>query len=442
MRIRLVQDNSEILKQGRVSGVCLQNSTLKKKVIDCFDDITETKAKELREKVWGSPHSSVFEFIKFTFLLEDVSLVVELFLIQHRIASFNIKSRRYVDFSEQGFCMPKLEFTKELTPEEKNKIYTRVKAETEERFRDYEKLVKSGEETEDARYILPLCLNSNIIFEMNAVEIYKMIRNGMESGIPEIISFCSSIKETCSESMPDMFSEVKLTERRTYELDYSQGIYISPATDLVRAVEDHRSLDGMSENRYLFESFTGLKYKNNKEVAKEFLSDKIKENSKINEFMDFLSPGVSFFQVKLTVAAFTHLVRHRMQSIIAPPLESWGSIKTYNIKYEDSEYKTIIDKQEAFKKELIDMGVSERSMIYFMLSGDYIRVSHKANLREFVHMCNLRLCSRAQEEIREIIKKESEFMHKVSYNFLEIMSPSCISKGVCKEGKMGCGTDA
>lgn len=57
------------------------------------------------------------------------------------------------------------------------------------------------------------------------------------------------------------------------------------------------------------------------------------------------------------------------------------------------------------------------------------------NFRELMHICNLRLCTRAQKEIRELfglIKKEVE---KVDPRLAAMLVPSCEVQGFCQEHK-------
>ena len=52
-------------------------------------------------------HMSFIEHATFTIAFENVSAFVEQFFIEFRLASFTIKSRRYVDFGKMGFYIPK-----------------------------------------------------------------------------------------------------------------------------------------------------------------------------------------------------------------------------------------------------------------------------------------------------------------------------------------------
>lgn len=61
------------------------------------------------------------------------------------------------------------------------------------------------------------------------------------------------------------------------------------------------------------------------------------------------------------------------------------------------------------------------------------------NLRELMHVSNLRLCSRAQLPIRQLFKAAKEEVAKVEPRLAALLVPSCESnKGICFEGK-SCG---
>ena len=57
-------------------------------------------------KVVSSGHTSVLEHAHVNLSFEDVSVFAEQFLIEFRLASFTVQSRRYVDFSNCGWYTP------------------------------------------------------------------------------------------------------------------------------------------------------------------------------------------------------------------------------------------------------------------------------------------------------------------------------------------------
>ena len=60
------------------------------------------------------------------------------------------------------------------------------------------------------------------------------------------------------------------------------------------------------------------------------------------------------------------------------------------------------------------------------------------NLRELIHICNLRLCTRAQLEIRKMVKEMALAIIEKEQWLQEYLQPSCERLGYCPESK-GCG---
>ena len=69
----------------------------------------EEKNARLIGKILASGHSSVTEHAVLNLAFEDVSVFAEQFIIEFRLASFTVKSRRYVDFSAAGVYEPSFE---------------------------------------------------------------------------------------------------------------------------------------------------------------------------------------------------------------------------------------------------------------------------------------------------------------------------------------------
>ena len=98
----------------------------------------------LIRKVLASGHRSVIEHAVFTIALTNVSVYVEQFFIESRLASFTVKSRRYVDFSNTGYYTPKLS-------DESAAVY---KEYMDAAFSAYGRLLELDIPKEDARFLL------------------------------------------------------------------------------------------------------------------------------------------------------------------------------------------------------------------------------------------------------------------------------------------------
>lgn len=111
-----------------------------------------------------SGHDSVLEHASFTFEIKGVSRVLLAQLTRHRIASFTVLSQRYVDQGNREYVMPDSIQNNELT----SSLFADVVSQLDE---IYEKLIRAGIPKEDARYILPQCITTDLIMTMNAREL-------------------------------------------------------------------------------------------------------------------------------------------------------------------------------------------------------------------------------------------------------------------------------
>jgi len=109
---------------------------------------------------------SVLEHSVYTFSIEGISRVASHQLVRHRIASYTQMSHR--------FAKPVDEYYKPIIPPSTEK---RAKDVIEEAYRDayehYYRLLELGVPEEDARYVLPNGVNTNVVVTMNARELYN-----------------------------------------------------------------------------------------------------------------------------------------------------------------------------------------------------------------------------------------------------------------------------
>ena len=105
---------------------------------------------------------SVLEHIVFTFLIEGISRVTSHQLVRHRIASYTQESQRYSVISKK-YVVPKSIMLKGYEDRFHNIV--------EESFKLYVEMVESGVPPEDARYVLPQAVTTNILMTVNLREL-------------------------------------------------------------------------------------------------------------------------------------------------------------------------------------------------------------------------------------------------------------------------------
>lgn len=135
-----------------------------KKPDELHEGMSDEEVARLIRMVRGLGHLSVFEHASFTFGVSGISRACSHQLVRHRLASYSQQSQRYVNLASSGeFVVP---------PEvEARGLGDRVRAFHDAARELYGDLVASGVPVEDARYVLPQAVATNIVVTMNAREL-------------------------------------------------------------------------------------------------------------------------------------------------------------------------------------------------------------------------------------------------------------------------------
>lgn len=129
-------------------------------------EIDYDKAKKLLEKIIKSGHLSILEHYSFTFAIEDVSVALLGQLTRHRLASFTVQSLRYNDMTKNDI---NISIPDGLKYDDINNIYLKSISDS---FNNYNKLIEKGYKPEQARYLLPQGIRTNLIMTMNLRELF------------------------------------------------------------------------------------------------------------------------------------------------------------------------------------------------------------------------------------------------------------------------------
>ena len=86
----------------------------------------------------------------------------------------------------------------------------------------------------------------------------------------------------------------------------------------------------------------------------------------------------------------------------------------------------------------IKLGMKPEEARTFLPNATKTNIMMGVNLRELMHMCNLRLCTRAQAPIRQLFKLIKEEVTRKDKFIGELLVPNCELLGYCKEAK-SCG---
>ena len=114
-------------------------------------------------------HFSPFEHASFTFAIEGVSRALLAQITRHRIASFSVRSQRYVSEGDfNSIVPPKIA----ALGEEAKAKYEAQMAQMLSWYREWQACLGTGEgANEDARFVLPNACETKMIVTMNAREL-------------------------------------------------------------------------------------------------------------------------------------------------------------------------------------------------------------------------------------------------------------------------------
>ena len=171
---------------------------------DSNDIYSEEEMNKLIKHVLDSGHLSVLEHVKFTFSIEGLSRAATHQLVRSRVGvTFSQQSQRYVDMSGEfdldNFVIPS-SIEKNQTAKLKY-IATLIKLQD-----TYNTLKELGIPSEDARFVLPNGVKSNIVMTMNCAALLNFFgQRSCTLAQWEIRKLSDKILKICKEKLPVVF---------------------------------------------------------------------------------------------------------------------------------------------------------------------------------------------------------------------------------------------
>lgn len=159
---------------------------------------------------------------------------------------------------------------------------------------------------------------------------------------------------------------------------------------------------------------------------------------------------VSFAINGISRACSHQLVRHRHMSFSQ---KSQRYVKEkeqfdYVVPPTIAKNPELLQKYDEFMKKTSDLylyltenGIPAEDARFILPNATSTAMVASLNLRELIHLANLRLCSRAQTEIRILVKMMCEELIKTEPWLSEYLVPKCERLGFCDEDK-SCGRKA
>lgn len=97
------------------------------------------------------------------------------------------------------------------------------------------------------------------------------------------------------------------------------------------------------------------------------------------------------------------------------------------------EYDEMMKQISEFYAKMVEQGIPAEDARFILPNATTSSLVASLNLREFIHLANLRLCTNAQHEIRNLVKKMCELAIQKEPWLAEYLIPKCEAVGFCNE---------
>ena len=396
-----------------MNASCGRISTTQGGAIEIFAKQTGEEAdRKLIHKVALSGHMAALEHHTATLAFDGVSVFVEQFMIEHRLASYMVKSRRYVDFSGAGFIVP-------------DGAGEDWRAHMESFFADYARLLELGIPKEDARFVLPYAFRGHFYMTANVRTLLHLaaeMTRGRGAAYPEIAYLGRELCAWLEEAYPG------LVERERVESApiASAGAFAAPHEVEGRAALLESPAHPLETLR-LAGRFAG------RELA---VRDLVRD-ARPRE-LEALSYLFSFSD--LSLAGLTHLARHRMLSLLVQSSAHAAARGAYIVPASVRENAEALKRyRAAFARASAYAAGHKQWAHYCALAGNTVDALVSMNARELLHFMELRACNRAQWEIRGLANQLLCLLRQRSPELFGQYGPACRVRGACPEGRLSCG---
>lgn len=166
------------------------------------DPASREKMADLIRRCIRSGHTSVLEHVSFTFAISGVSRALSHQLVRHRLASYSQQSQRYVTFSDIEYvCPPSL---RDATSADRAYFLAAM----ESAVHAYQDMIADGVPAEDARFVLPAAVSTNLVMTMNCRELLHFLDERCCSKAQwEIHDLAWEIRDILDGMLPEVFEK-------------------------------------------------------------------------------------------------------------------------------------------------------------------------------------------------------------------------------------------
>ena len=323
-------------------------------------------------------------------------------------------------------------------------------------FADYQYLIEHDVPKEDARFVLPYCFCSNFYCTLNGRELLHVLHAmlfGRGSRFPELVLLGRQLLEQARAMAPGIFAAFEAEQAPAADtLDLSdlpglpEGARVLPhgyqfaellastpdAADVLpcTALIESTQLPSDEVNKVLSDA------KIRAEILRRVIAGS-RPRALENISFTFRLNGVS-------LPCITHIVRHRMQSVMIPPLaqaDRTHKIIPPSIRKQTeclARYEAAFHRNAALYQRLRGEGVAEETLVYFLLSGNTLDVVTTMNARELLLFYAFAPVAAPSGKFTFMRTRCSACCGKRSRSSFAFR-PKLLVTGKCPEGRLSCG---
>jgi len=150
------------------------------------------------------------------------------------------------------------------------------------------------------------------------------------------------------------------------------------------------------------------------------------------------------FAIEGVNRALTHqLVRHRIGVVYSQQSQRYVNEKSgfefevpqsiQKIDELHNEFYALMQHIQNFYNKAIEYDIKPEDARSVLPNAALSNITLSINLRELIHVCNLRLCTRAQKEIRDLFKLIVKEVKNIDERLASYLVPQCDVLGLCTE---------
>lgn len=168
--------------------------TMRQSIDTSIKPITSVLCKYLLD----AEHTSVFEHVSYTFLIDGVSRSFLAQITRHRMGSFTSASQHYQDYRDYP-CVVHMNLSKDALTE----------AACASAFDCYQRLIAANTPIEEARQVLPNAAAVNLLWTVNARSLINFLRQRLcNRNVAEMRIFAKKVLSRVRGNFPELFDYV------------------------------------------------------------------------------------------------------------------------------------------------------------------------------------------------------------------------------------------